>query len=61
MDTDPFPTDVLPETPPEDVSPEELEAQQVLELPDREAVSVVNATLALPIGTATSAGLLSGQ
>jgi len=36
----------------------ELEEQHVVELPDREAISVVNATTALSIGTAASAGLL---
>jgi len=37
---------------------EEIEAQQVIELPDREAITIVNASVALPVGTSAGAGLL---
>jgi len=37
--------------------PEELE-EHVTPLPDREAISIVNGSLMLPIGAAASAGLL---
>jgi hypothetical protein len=60
MDTREIPTDVLLHDPNEEPSPEELAAQQVIELPDRDALSVVNATVALPLGAAASAGLLAG-
>jgi hypothetical protein len=36
----------------------ELEEQQLVELPDREAISVVNGTVAISVGAAASAGLL---
>jgi hypothetical protein len=36
----------------------ELDEQHVVELPDREAISVVNATTVVSVGTAASAGLL---
>jgi len=39
--------------------PEELEEEQVIPLPNREAISIVNGGIMLPIGTAASAGLLS--
>lgn len=37
----------------------DLEAQEVSELPDREAMSLVNANLALPINAALAANVLS--
>ena len=37
----------------------ELEEQEVSELPDREAMSLVNANLALPINAAVAANVLS--
>ena len=37
----------------------DLETQQVNELPDREAMSLVNANLALPINAAIAANILS--
>jgi len=49
---------LTPEVPPEEVSPEEMAAQQVVELPEREALSVASSTLALTVGTAVHAGLL---
>ena len=41
------------------LSQEELEAQGGEELPDREAMSLVNANLALPINAAIAANVLS--
>jgi len=38
---------------------EVIEAQQVIELPDREAITIVNASVALPVGTSAGAGLLT--
>jgi hypothetical protein len=42
-----------------ELSQEELEAQGGEELPDREAMSLVNANLALPINAAVAANVLS--
>jgi hypothetical protein len=42
-----------------ELTAEELEAQDVAELPDREAMSLVNANLALPINAAIAANVLS--
>ena len=47
------------ETPVEALSAEELEAESGEELPDREAMSLVNANLALPINAAVAANVLS--
>ena len=47
------------ETPTEALSAEELEAETGEELPDREAMSLVNANLALPINAAVAANVLS--
>jgi len=41
-------------------NPEELEAALVIELPAREAISVVNASTALPLAATATAGLLPG-
>ena len=41
------------------MSPEELEAEQAAELPDREAMSLVNANLAAPINAAVALNALS--
>ena len=38
---------------------EEIEAQEASELPDREAMSLVNANLALPVNAAVAANVLS--
>jgi len=35
-----------------------LDAQQIVELPDREAISVVNGSTAITMGAAATAGLL---
>jgi len=41
------------------LTPEELEAQEVAELPDREAMSLVNANVAAPINLAAALNVLS--
>jgi len=46
------------EQPKEELTAEELEAQQIVELPDREAISVVNGSTAITMGAAATAGLL---
>ena len=46
-------------TTPEGLSPEELDAQNVEELPDREAMSLINANLAAPVNAAVAANILS--
>ena len=43
----------------EELSQEELEAQGGEELPDREAMSLVNANVAIPINAAVAANVLS--
>ncbi|MEA2702151.1 MAG: hypothetical protein QOD63_96 [Actinomycetota bacterium] len=47
-------TDHTPE-----LTAEELDAQSVEELPDREAMSLINANLAAPINAAIAANILS--
>jgi hypothetical protein len=47
------------ETTPEGLAPEELEAQNGEELPDREQMSLVNANLAIPVNAAVAANVLS--
>ena len=42
-----------------DLTPEDLDAQTVEELPDREAMSLINANLAAPINAAVAANVLS--
>ena len=42
-----------------DVTPEELEAQEAAELPEREAMSLVNANVAAPINAALALNVLS--
>jgi len=42
-----------------ELTPEELEAQDGTELPDREAMSLINANLAAPINAAVAANVLS--
>jgi len=41
------------------LTPEEMEAQGAAELPDREAMSLVNANLAAPINLAAALNVLS--
>ena len=43
----------------EELSQEELEAQGGAELPDREAMSLINANLAAPVNAAVAANVLS--
>ena len=42
-----------------ELSPEELEAQEAIELPERTALSLVNANLALPVNAALGLNVLS--
>jgi len=42
-----------------DLTPEELDAQTVEELPDREAMSLIKANLAAPVNAAVAANILS--
>jgi len=42
-----------------ELTPEELEAQDGTDLPDREAMSLINANLAAPINAAIAANVLS--
>jgi len=43
----------------QELSPEELEQQEAAELPDREAMSLVNANIAIPVNAAVAANVLS--
>ena len=43
----------------QELSPEELAAQEAAELPDREALSLVNANVAAPINAALALNVLS--
>jgi len=47
------------QNPERELSAEELEAQEGAELPDREAMSLINANLAAPINAAVAANVLS--
>jgi hypothetical protein len=42
-----------------DLTPEEIDAESVEELPDREAMSLINANIAAPINAAVAANVLS--
>ena len=42
-----------------ELSAEELEAQEAAELPDREAMSLINANIAIPVNAAVAANVLS--
>jgi 2-polyprenyl-6-methoxyphenol hydroxylase-like FAD-dependent oxidoreductase len=42
-----------------DLSNEELEAQDASELPDRENMSLINANIAIPVNAAVAANVLS--
>ena len=44
---------------PTDLTTEELEAQDVAELPDREAMSLIDANIAAPVNAAVAANILS--
>ena len=41
------------------LTPEELESQDVAELPDREAMSLIDANVAAPVNAAVAANILS--
>lgn len=43
----------------DELTPEELDRQEGEELPDREAMSLINANLAIPINAAVAANVLS--
>jgi len=45
--------------PQDELSPEELEQQGAAELPDREAMSLVNANIAAPVNVAAALNVLS--
>jgi hypothetical protein len=42
-----------------ELTPEELEQQEAAELPDREAMSLINANIAAPVNAAVAANVLS--
>ena len=42
-----------------DLTPAELDAETVEELPDREAMSLINANIAAPVNAAVAANILS--
>jgi hypothetical protein len=42
-----------------ELTPEELEQQEAAELPDREAMSLINANVAVPVNAAVAANVLS--
>jgi hypothetical protein len=42
-----------------ELSDEELDAQEAAELPDREAMSLINANIAIPVNAAVAANVLS--
>ena len=44
---------------PHELTPEELEAESVEELPDREAMSLVNGNIAAPVNAAVALNALS--
>jgi len=45
---------------PEELSPEELEAESGEPLPDREAMSVIDANVAIPLNPSVAASVLAG-
>jgi len=52
-------TDPTTDSTPAELTPEELDAESVEQLPDREAMSLINANLAAPINAAVAANVLS--
>jgi hypothetical protein len=44
---------------PKELTTEEMEAQEASELPDREAMSLINANIAIPVNAAIAANVLS--
>lgn len=49
----------MPDEPKTELTPDELDAQGAEQLPDREAMSLVNANIAVPVNAAVSANVLS--
>jgi len=49
----------MAQEPNRELTPEELEQEEVAELPDREAMSLINANLAAPVNAAVAANVLS--
>jgi hypothetical protein len=49
----------MADKPRRELTPEELEAEELAELPDREAMSLVNANIAIPVNAAVAANVLS--
>jgi len=47
------------QNPDRELSPDELEAQEAAELPDREAMSLINANVAAPVNLAAALNVLS--
>jgi hypothetical protein len=52
-------TEEIQEEPKDELSPEELEAEGGQELPDREAMSLVNTNIAAPVNAAVALNVLS--
>jgi hypothetical protein len=52
-------TDKTPEAQPTELTEQELAAQDAEQLPDREAMSLVNANIAVPVNAAVAANVLS--
>jgi hypothetical protein len=46
---------------PSEISKEELESERATELPDREALSVVGADVAIPLDPSVAADVLAGE
>lgn len=44
-----------------ELTPEELEAETVEEIPDREAMSLIDANVAVPVNAAVAANVLSND
>jgi hypothetical protein len=51
--------EVRPDAAPDELTAEEIEAQTGEELPDREAMSLIDANLAAPVNAAVAANVLS--
>jgi hypothetical protein len=49
----------MAEREPQELNPEQVEDQQAVELPDREAMSLINANAALPVNAAVALNALS--
>ena len=49
----------MTEDTPSELTPAELDAETVEELPDREAMSLINANIAAPVNAAVAANILS--